>query len=74
MTRRHGERYERYRRETPFMLPLPKIVSKFLSASTKMILHKDMPADRREVVYVVLFYGAMLVLLSIPQTIWFYAI
>lgn len=70
MSRRYGEKYERYRRETPFMLPLPKIVSKILSAPAKLILKKDYPQNRKETISLILSYIVILILLSIPQVIW----
>lgn len=66
MTRRYGEKYERYHREAPFLLPLPRVVSKLLSAPARMILKKDYLENRKEATYLILIYAAVLILLSVP--------
>lgn len=68
MRRQLGEEYEAYRRRTPFMLPMPRFVSRIISAPMRLIIRKEYPARKREVAAVVAVYTALLVMLSIPSS------
>jgi len=71
MTKKHGEKYLRYRDGTWFMVPLPKQVSTLITAPARFLLKKNWPENAKEVVYVVILYGAILVLLSLPLALLF---
>jgi protein-S-isoprenylcysteine O-methyltransferase Ste14 len=64
MAKRHGEKYVRYRNDTPFILPLPKQISTLINAPVRALLKKDWPENRKEITYVIIVYGLALVLLS----------
>jgi protein-S-isoprenylcysteine O-methyltransferase Ste14 len=66
MRRDHGQEYEVYRRQTPFMLPLPRFVSTVTVAPLRFILKKERPETGKEVAIVLAVYAGLLVLLSIP--------
>lgn len=66
MSRERGEEYEAYRRGVPFLLPLPALVSRLISAPMRFVLMGDRPTRGRELVIVFLIYLAILVLLSLP--------
>jgi protein-S-isoprenylcysteine O-methyltransferase Ste14 len=66
MTNRHGERYSEYQSGTPFMFPLPRLVSSAVTAPTVILCKKRLPETGKGVVCVFLVYGAILVLLSLP--------
>ena len=65
MVELYGKSYSRYRESSPFMLPLPRVLSKIFTAPNRLLLKKDFPGRGREVLYTFIIYGIILVLLSI---------
>ncbi|HUX76962.1 MAG TPA: DUF1295 domain-containing protein [Anaerolineae bacterium] len=66
MSRERGEEYEAYRTSAPFMLPLPRFVSIVVTAPIMLLLKKDRPENRWELVLIFVVYAAILALLSLP--------
>lgn len=58
------EEYRQYRREVPFMIPLPRPLAKALKAPMTLMLKKEFPQSRRDVVLTILLYTAILIALS----------
>jgi len=67
MVKLYGEKYVEYRRKTPFMIYLPKILATLIRTPMRP-LSKEYPESTKEVIYVIVVYLIMLVLLSIPLT------
>jgi protein-S-isoprenylcysteine O-methyltransferase Ste14 len=65
MRKQHGEAYEAYRRNAPFLLPLPVWLTRAIGAPFRMVFGKDRPERVREAVTVVGIYGLLLVGASI---------
>ena len=65
MIKQANEQYLEYRRNTPFMLPLPWYLSKLFTVPNRILLKKDFPESGREVLYTFIINCAILVLLSI---------
>ena len=65
MIKQADEQYLEYRRNTPFMLPLPWYLSKLLTVPNRLLLKKDFPESGREVLYNFIIYCTILILLSI---------
>lgn len=65
MGRTAGEEYESYRRRTPFMLPLPRLLSRVIAAPMRVVLRKEGPESGREVGLVLAIYAGLLILLSL---------
>lgn len=65
MVKRADESYLAYRRNTPFMLPLPKFVSKAITAPHRLLLKKDFPESGKQVLYTFVIYCTILILLSL---------
>ena len=65
MIKQADEQYLEYRRNTPFMLPLPPVLSGLFTAPNRILLKKDFPESGREVLYTFIIYCTILVLLSI---------
>jgi len=65
MTKKANETYLAYQRSTPFMLPLPKLLSKVITAPHRMIFKKDRPTSDKEVLFTFAVYIAILILLSL---------
>lgn len=66
MVERHGEKYLEYRNRTGFMLPMPKAVSRALTAPVRILFKKDYPEKAWEVILVLSFYFLIIVLASLP--------
>jgi protein-S-isoprenylcysteine O-methyltransferase Ste14 len=66
MLRKHDKTYEEFREKTPFMLPLPGIVSKVLTAPARWFLGTDQPTNRKEIAYYFVIYCVTSAVLSIP--------
>ena len=65
MKRERGQEYELYRKRTPFMFPMPRVVSKILGAPMRLILRKEYPERKREVALVIAISTAILIVLSL---------
>lgn len=72
MVKRHGEKYVRYRDNTPFMLPLPKQLTSLITAPARALLKKNLPENGKEIAYVITIYSIMLVFLSLPSILFLY--
>ena len=70
MAKKHGEDYIKYRGNTSFMLPLPKQLSA-LVAPARVLLKKKWPENGKEVAFIIMVYGAVLVLSSLPSILFF---
>jgi len=66
MVRKHGDTYLDYRRKTPFLLPLPRILSRAITYPARRILGKRYPENTREVALVAVTYTILLIILSFP--------
>jgi hypothetical protein len=60
MRKRYGEDYERYRRATPFLFPVPAAVAAVVRWPTRLLFGKDVPGRRREVAILVSLYAIVL--------------
>lgn len=65
MIRQADESYLKYRRSAPFMLPLPRFLSRMFTAPNRILLKKDYPESGRQVLYTFVTYCIILILLSI---------
>jgi protein-S-isoprenylcysteine O-methyltransferase Ste14 len=66
MRRDHGQDYEAYSQRAPFLLPLPRFVSRAASAPLRLVLGKAWPASNWELVGTFAVYLAVIALLSLP--------
>jgi protein-S-isoprenylcysteine O-methyltransferase Ste14 len=66
MRREHGEEYERYSSRAPFMLPLPRFISRTISAPFRLILRRERPETGWDLVAIFAIYLAVVALLSLP--------
>ena len=66
MKRRRGEAYEEYARTAPFLVPLPRPVSRIVAAPMRLILGKPWPGSGGDILCVVGLYTILLILLSVP--------
>jgi protein-S-isoprenylcysteine O-methyltransferase Ste14 len=66
MRRLHGREYEDYSRQAPFMLPLPGLLTRAISAPFRLVLRKDRPESGWDLVLAFALYLALIALLSLP--------
>jgi protein-S-isoprenylcysteine O-methyltransferase Ste14 len=66
MHRKHGQEYTDYCTHTPFMFPLPSIISKLIASPFRLILRKDKVESRRDVLLTFVIYLSLIMLLSLP--------
>lgn len=66
MRRQHGQEYERYSCRAPFMLPLPRALSRAISAPFRLVLRKERPESGWDLVWTFALYAAAIALLSLP--------
>jgi len=62
---RYNENYLDYQAKVPFMLPLPKIIKSILVFPIRKIFKKDLPENRKEILFIIMFYGGILILISL---------
>jgi protein-S-isoprenylcysteine O-methyltransferase Ste14 len=66
MSRERGQEYTVYRASTPFMLPLPRIVSNVITAPMRMLFKTGRPENRKQILATFVVYAVILIVLSLP--------
>jgi protein-S-isoprenylcysteine O-methyltransferase Ste14 len=66
MHRQHGQEYADYSSQAPFMLPHPGFLSRIISMPFRLILRKNKPESRWDLLWVFLIYLVVVMLLSLP--------
>ncbi len=61
MEERLGERYTEYQASTPFMLPLPRWISDWITLPSRILIKKERPETGRETLLILAFYTALIV-------------
>jgi hypothetical protein len=65
MSKLHDNKYEEYRKDSYFMIPMPKYFCRVISAPFKAFFNKSFPTKKSEITIVLLFYFFLIVLLTI---------
>ena len=65
MSKLHGHKYEEYRKNSYFMIPMPKYFCRVISAPFKTFFNKSHPTKKSEITIVLLFYFFLTVLLTL---------
>jgi len=58
--------YGKYLSRTPFLFPVPKVFSRFVSAPMRLVLRKEWPTTGKDIVAVFAVYAGLAVLMSLP--------
>jgi hypothetical protein len=69
MRRQRGEEYEDYSGDAPFMLPLPRGLSRVISAPFRFLVRKERPQTGWDLVWTFAIYLPLICLLSLPFVI-----
>ena len=64
MSKLHGNKYEEYRKDSYFMIPMPKYFCRVISAPFKTFFNKSLPTKKNEITIVLLFYFFLIVLIT----------
>jgi len=65
MKNRYNENYLNYQAKVPFMVPLPKKIKSILLFPMRKMFKKDLPENRKEILFIIMFYGGILILISL---------
>ena len=65
MVKRYGEKYEEYRRKTPFLIPLPKPLAKAVTMPMRL-LRRYPPKSLKSVTLTILLYTLIIIAVSWP--------
>ena len=65
MSKTANESYLAYQRSTPFLIPLPQLLSKAIMAPYRLLLKKDRPTTGKQVLYAFAIYIVIFILLSL---------
>jgi protein-S-isoprenylcysteine O-methyltransferase Ste14 len=66
MRTEQGQEYEVYRKKAAFMLPIPKWLTRIISAPMRFFLHKMLISSRWDLIWVFFIYLLALMLISLP--------
>lgn len=65
MIRTHDEAYIKYRGKTPFMLPLPKVISNLILSPIRLLFKKTYPEKNIEIFSILTIYFIILIIISL---------
>lgn len=65
LSKKHPDKYAEYRKRTPFLIKLPKTLNLIVSFPLRYILKKDFPETNKDILKVVIFYGMIIIILSL---------
>lgn len=66
MIRQHTEEYITWRERTPFLFPLPRRIRSLITYPMRKLIKKEWPESNKDIIQVLLIYGAIVVLMSVP--------
>ena len=65
MKQNYPDEYDDYRKQAPFLFPIPGFISKIITLPVKLLLRKEQPESGKEVAIVFFVYLGILILLSL---------
>ncbi|MFW9971160.1 MAG: methyltransferase family protein [Candidatus Odinarchaeota archaeon] len=65
LSKKYPEKYREYRKKVPFLIKLPKTLNSTAKFPLRLILKKDFPETRKDVLKVVIFYGSIISIFSL---------
>ncbi len=65
MKEKYGDEYEKYRKRTSFLVPVPKLIKSFINIPAKLFLKEEFPSTKMQAAGVTSLYTAILILLSL---------
>lgn len=65
MYNKFPEKYDEYRKKTPFLIPLPNFIKIIVTAPLRLVFKKDLPKNRKEIIFLLGFYGSIIIIISL---------
>jgi len=65
MKQKFPEEYENYKKQAPFLFPIPRFISKIITLPVRLLLGKEQPESGKEVAIVFFIYLGIMILLSL---------
>ncbi len=65
MNNKFPEKYDEYRKKTPFLIPLPNFIKIIVTAPLRLGFKKDLPINRKEIIFLLAFYGSIVIIISL---------
>jgi len=65
LSKKYPDKYAEYRKRTPFLIKLPKTLNLITSFPLRYILKKSFPETKKDILKVVIFYGMIIIILSL---------
>ncbi len=65
MSKKFPEKYAEYQKKVSFLFPLPKTVKTVFTMPMRLVFKKDLPENRKEILFLLVFYGLLLIVISI---------
>ncbi|MFX1588542.1 MAG: methyltransferase family protein [Promethearchaeota archaeon] len=65
MDNRFPEKYDEYRKKTPFLIPLPNFIKTIITAPLRLVFKRDLPKNRKEIIFLLAFYGSVIIIFSL---------
>jgi hypothetical protein len=66
MRKHTGDEYNCYTDRVPFMVPLPKFLSKAIASPMNLAIRKEYPCNGRELLIILFIYTVSIMILSFP--------
>ena len=66
MRRHRSTDYQEYLSRTPFLFPVPKSISRIVSAPMRLVIRKEWPTNGRDVVVAFAVYASIAIVTSLP--------
>lgn len=65
MSNKFPEEYAEYRKRTSFLIPLPKFIKTLFTYPMRLLFKKDLPENRREIITLLIYYGIIIIVISL---------
>ncbi|TKJ23977.1 MAG: hypothetical protein CEE43_02095 [Promethearchaeota archaeon Loki_b32] len=64
MNDKFPEKYAEYRKKVSFLIPMPKIFKSIFTMPMRLVFKKDLPENRKEILFLLVFYGLLIIFIS----------
>jgi len=65
MNDKFPEKYTEYRKKVSFLIPMPKIFKSIFTMPMRVVFKKDLPENRKEILFLLIYYGLLIISISI---------
>ncbi|MBT8382139.1 MAG: hypothetical protein HKP17_03870 [Ignavibacteriaceae bacterium] len=65
MKQKFPEEYESYKRQAPFLFPIPKFLTRIITLPVKLLFKKEQPESVKEIAIIFFVYLGLMILLSV---------